>query len=245
MGIFRINMPLLYGERESSAFKRLQMEILKESDDTSIFAWAYPSNGIDPAIADNEAFALLARSPKLFQNSHDVVQADMPVVPGYLEGIRTAVTFNNKGLHLALPLAKPSNRFTLALPLAKSSNGPTPAILGCTKRGMSGQFLAIWLQDVSANGGRYVRVRKDEFNSVSLVSVEQEFEFRMICIETWKFTQRPHVFLSDFLHSGVEKSDAAEKTSGRRNRWFDASTMVTHSEFQAIRADTRKRSRED
>jgi hypothetical protein len=38
-GIFGVNMPLIYGEREKGAFRRLQLEILKSSDDTSIFAW--------------------------------------------------------------------------------------------------------------------------------------------------------------------------------------------------------------
>ncbi|KAL8955751.1 MAG: hypothetical protein Q9193_006510, partial [Seirophora villosa] len=39
LGIFDVNMPLLYGEGRK-AFRRLQYEILKESNDESIFAWA-------------------------------------------------------------------------------------------------------------------------------------------------------------------------------------------------------------
>jgi hypothetical protein len=42
MGIFDVNMPLLYGEG-SKAFKRLQEEILKVSDDQSLFAWGLPA----------------------------------------------------------------------------------------------------------------------------------------------------------------------------------------------------------
>jgi hypothetical protein len=38
LGIFGINMPLLYGEGEG-AFQRLQEEILRRSADSSIFAW--------------------------------------------------------------------------------------------------------------------------------------------------------------------------------------------------------------
>ncbi|KAH7304359.1 heterokaryon incompatibility protein-domain-containing protein [Rhexocercosporidium sp. MPI-PUGE-AT-0058] len=38
MGIFDVNMPLLYGERMKKAFIRLQEEIMKSSDDQSIFA---------------------------------------------------------------------------------------------------------------------------------------------------------------------------------------------------------------
>ncbi|KIO00240.1 hypothetical protein M404DRAFT_153168, partial [Pisolithus tinctorius Marx 270] len=38
MGLFKVNMPMLYGEREK-AFQRLQLEIISMSSDHSIFAW--------------------------------------------------------------------------------------------------------------------------------------------------------------------------------------------------------------
>ncbi|KAG1752154.1 heterokaryon incompatibility protein-domain-containing protein [Suillus lakei] len=38
MGLFDIHMPIIYGEGEK-AFKRLQLEIMKLSDDQTIFAW--------------------------------------------------------------------------------------------------------------------------------------------------------------------------------------------------------------
>jgi hypothetical protein len=38
MGIFDVNMPMLYGE-DVKAFARLQEEIMKTSDDHTIFAW--------------------------------------------------------------------------------------------------------------------------------------------------------------------------------------------------------------
>ena len=38
LGIFKVNMPLLYGEGEK-AFFRLQEEIIRETDDQSLFAW--------------------------------------------------------------------------------------------------------------------------------------------------------------------------------------------------------------
>ncbi|KAI0814169.1 heterokaryon incompatibility protein-domain-containing protein [Xylaria sp. FL0064] len=38
MGLFDVNMPLLYGEK-SKAFRRLQEEIIRRSDDQSILAW--------------------------------------------------------------------------------------------------------------------------------------------------------------------------------------------------------------
>ena len=38
LGVFDVNMPLLYGEGRR-AFLRLQLEIIRKSDDESIFAW--------------------------------------------------------------------------------------------------------------------------------------------------------------------------------------------------------------
>lgn len=38
LGLFEVNMPMLYGEGGERAFVRLQMEIIRMSDDESIFA---------------------------------------------------------------------------------------------------------------------------------------------------------------------------------------------------------------
>jgi hypothetical protein len=51
LGIFDVNMPLLYGEGKK-AFARLEEEILKVSDDQSLFAW-----GLAPPIISMDAFA--------------------------------------------------------------------------------------------------------------------------------------------------------------------------------------------
>jgi hypothetical protein len=40
LGIFEINMPLLYGEGEN-AYVRLQEEIMKNADDQTLFAWDF------------------------------------------------------------------------------------------------------------------------------------------------------------------------------------------------------------
>ncbi|KAK4450382.1 heterokaryon incompatibility protein-domain-containing protein, partial [Podospora aff. communis PSN243] len=43
LGIFDVNMPLLYGEGGARAFLRLQEEIVRRSNDQSIFAWDHLS----------------------------------------------------------------------------------------------------------------------------------------------------------------------------------------------------------
>jgi hypothetical protein len=62
MGLFSVNMAMLYGEG-SRAFQRLQEEILRISDDESIFAW------INKHAKSDELHGLLADSPLQFQDS--------------------------------------------------------------------------------------------------------------------------------------------------------------------------------
>ena len=77
MGLFNINMPTIYGEGRR-AFRRLQEEIMKQSFDTSLFAWGDSENGL-PGYASSLPFSkisttfrhdpllyLLAPSPRWF-----------------------------------------------------------------------------------------------------------------------------------------------------------------------------------
>jgi hypothetical protein len=89
LGIFDINMPLLYGEGKR-AFQRLQEEIIKQSDDHSILAWTgipWQNSG------------LLAHSPADFRGCGNIVRSinSGPIRP-------YAIT--NRGLQINLPLTK-------------------------------------------------------------------------------------------------------------------------------------------
>lgn len=65
MGLFGVNMPMLYGEG-SKAFIRLQEEIMKESSDESIFAWRSDQSS---GVQHRELVGLLAESPDMFKYS--------------------------------------------------------------------------------------------------------------------------------------------------------------------------------
>jgi hypothetical protein len=82
MGLFGINMPLLYGEGRK-AFVRLQEEVIKRSRDQSIFAWRAPSEFVysrflksqqlKPIVVEAATlFGLLAPSPKWFAASGNI-----------------------------------------------------------------------------------------------------------------------------------------------------------------------------
>ena len=61
LGIFSINMPTLYGEGRR-AFQRLQLEIVKQSQDTTLLAWGgWPEETLNPM----DPSAMLSGSPSL------------------------------------------------------------------------------------------------------------------------------------------------------------------------------------
>lgn len=64
MGLFDVNMPLIYGEGEK-AFMRLQEQIIRDKPDDSIFAWS---------CGGFQSVNILAQSPDLFKKSGDVIR---------------------------------------------------------------------------------------------------------------------------------------------------------------------------
>ncbi|KAF7532065.1 hypothetical protein G7054_g8298 [Neopestalotiopsis clavispora] len=70
LGIFDVNMPLLYGEGLLKAFRRLQEEILRDTIDESIFAWWQEGD------RKLEPCGILARTPQDFAHSGDIVEWD-------------------------------------------------------------------------------------------------------------------------------------------------------------------------
>lgn len=69
LGIFDVNMPLLYGEGKK-AFKRLQLELIRMSVDQSIFAWKCPP-GENCKVEERES--ILALSPSWFADCGSII----------------------------------------------------------------------------------------------------------------------------------------------------------------------------
>ena len=107
LGLFSIHMPLLYGEG-SKAFIRLQEEILKTTDDYSLFAW----RAQDPTPSTYRG--LLARSPLEFRDCHSIEREEslstFPINPTPI------------GLHLQLEYLPHPDDKTRILALIRASN---------------------------------------------------------------------------------------------------------------------------
>jgi hypothetical protein len=96
LGIFEVNIPMLYGEGES-AFIRLQEEILKASNDMTLFAWASPPNETDPSAPKYSG--ILARTPKDFARSGNLIHTKSAK-------FNPDFSMTNKGLRISTRLRK-------------------------------------------------------------------------------------------------------------------------------------------
>ncbi len=98
LGIFGVHMPLLYGEGQR-AFIRLQEEILKQSDDQSLFAWS---------CSDTSYRGLLAQTPAYFGNCSNIVRSGLKLG-------RSPYSVTNMGLSIELFMAPWAMETYLAL----------------------------------------------------------------------------------------------------------------------------------
>ncbi|CAH0024498.1 unnamed protein product [Clonostachys rhizophaga] len=115
LGIFGISMPMLYGEGDR-AFMRLQEEIIKETNDMTLFAWQTSDH--DPVRSFDEMHlgaktyrGILAKSPREFSVAHQLRPfADLSLAPEY--------RMTNKGLKLSSEVVlKALNHDTYFMPL--------------------------------------------------------------------------------------------------------------------------------
>ncbi|KAI0532050.1 HET-domain-containing protein [Xylaria digitata] len=134
LGIFDINMPLIYGEGHK-AFRRLQEEILRTTDDQSIFAWHnYDLEGLPVDV--------LARRPSDFADSGSI----SPYTPFRVN--RKATSITNQGIAVELPI------FSIPHPL-HTEHSPfeeIEAILDCQFGSAPGTFPTIKLRSVERGG---------------------------------------------------------------------------------------------
>ncbi|KAI9867970.1 MAG: hypothetical protein M1813_007792 [Trichoglossum hirsutum] len=148
IGIFGINMPMLYGEGER-AFIRLQEEITKVSDDYSLFAWKSLEN----------YNGLLATSLAAFSNSREIISFNSS---SSLSGV---ISITNKGIHLKLRFRSMDN--------AKFQDDVL-AILPCTEKGKE---VAIRMRAISETKEYFVRTESHRLELLDLRDFSQS-EYR-------------------------------------------------------------------
>lgn len=136
LGLFDIHIPTLYGEGDK-AFLRLQEEILRTSDDHSLFAW------IDESASESASSGLLAPSPALFKHCASVV--------AFRDWTEPSLPFSlsNSGLSISLPLVKVSE--------PDASGSTHRALLNCAWSADRSERTYIALEQISARTQQYCR----------------------------------------------------------------------------------------
>jgi hypothetical protein len=149
MGVFNVNMPILYGEGGTKAFKRLQYEIIKVTYDHSIFCWRapLPSSG------------LFANSPANFADFYNVYLKFPRAGRG---AIMAPFTMTNLGLSISLRITEQDSRGDVLCEL-----------LCCQKQGDKYLKLGIFLRPMQSStdvnfidwSNTYRRVRCNEVSA--------------------------------------------------------------------------------
>lgn len=147
LGIFDIHMPMLYGEGDR-AFARLQEEIMKATDDSTLLSWGYKQPWDDRREADT----ILAPTPASFKHCYDLMPSKLNGFP------RPSFSMTQKGLVLALPVRADGSHEHLVY-----------AILACGPRqsidepGCCNSLLAIPLVSTSACDDASFWKEQDEY----------------------------------------------------------------------------------
>ena len=151
LGLFNVNMPLLYGEGKAKAFIRLQEEFLKNSDDESIFAWRTSQE----EALEKPYWSLLASTPNQFEHCRAFRK---PRFVSHREGQPTMIT--NRGVRVEMSL----------IPFVGDVSGTIfLAVLECLHSNtVWGEMVAIILQHLSDLEVQYARIAPEVLMEMSV-----------------------------------------------------------------------------
>ena len=170
LGLFNVNMPLLYGEG-SNAFIRLQMEIIRQSDDESIFAWSRraPLHEVAPSSA------MFANSPADFKDSRDIIRAYQ-----FPWSQRTPYNYTNKGLFFEIRRLESDVDDSLTSQRINSSGevmDPQYIVpLNCRREGLLNTAIVLHLQhlELFRDENRVIRTYFHKLDSLELKAPKQQ-----------------------------------------------------------------------
>jgi hypothetical protein len=148
LGIFNINMPLLYGEGQVRAFARLQEEIMRRTEDHSMFAWS----GVGTDFR-NDMVGFLAPHPSAFTYG----RVDLCELPKRAQPL----SITGRGIRAEVPLIR------------QEGHGENyVAVIGCHKSGSSESYYAIPVTCLKKSSDVYRR-RSPELQTVSVAEAER------------------------------------------------------------------------
>ena len=169
LGLFNVNMPLLYGEG-SKAFVRLQQEIIKTSPDHTIFAWRRPDDW-----RARLSQSVFATSPSFFKTSSRFIP-EMSLVQPQNRRARVNEAFRpfqttNFGLQIHLPVIT-CNEMNLYHGQVVCQVPCRLGVFLCSETSRGDEYAAIWLKKTDASTQRvYGRINAHAIAFVSKSAV--------------------------------------------------------------------------
>ncbi|XTI93556.1 hypothetical protein V2W45_1432693 [Cenococcum geophilum] len=162
MGIFGIYMSMLYGEGER-AFIRLQEEIMRVSDDHSLFAWRS---------TEEDHGGIFATSPSAFANSGNIIQINPS------NSVNSPPTLSSRGIRLSF-------RFRI-----NDRKGSGLAILHCTEVGKESMRLAIHLRDIFLTNEDFAREQSSTLKLLHLGDIDlSQYPLTDLYVRQWRSTR--------------------------------------------------------
>ena len=149
MGLLDVNMPMLYGEGKK-AFHRLQLEIIRSSNDQSIFAWGHDS--------DVRIGSILADDPTFFESCSGVELMDHDE---FLDSLKTRISAEelasiDQDRFGAFPITNRGIHIWMFLRRYHKSNTLFKAYLPCrNKLGTVAITLALWDSNYYRHSGAF------------------------------------------------------------------------------------------
>jgi hypothetical protein len=211
LGIFDINMPLLYGEGEK-AFIRLQEEIIRQTEDHSIFAWHEGSY-----LVKSSSFmaGFFARHPSAFAyqstTHYDAQKLEPANIDSYPTKASETWSVTSRGIRVQLPLLHGDDR--------RRGNDTYLAVLGCQE---SSSRLALNVRPTEEGSDLFCRISYGiERLNAEKAAAADEAEPRTIYFLKTDTERKFDRGLAD--HCWLR---ALEMTSGLRYRLVDASPRV-------------------
>ena len=195
LGLFGVNMPLLYGEGRR-AFLRLQEEIMRTNEDYTLFAWDTTSLSGSLLASFPRDFSMF--EPRLHESIAELVQTSGSDLRDSLSGTPFAL-FPPPDDHLPPHLTSRGLRVTL--PLRHNSGHISSAILGlCHLPEGDTLLLCVHLYSSFPEGNHYQRLH-GESGALGLLpaSAAKEFQYTSINVA------RPSNDVKAFADSGVKE----------------------------------------
>ncbi|KAI9168052.1 HET domain-containing protein [Paramyrothecium foliicola] len=222
LGIFDVNMPLLYGEGHR-AFVRLQEEILKDANDLSLLAWL----STDTTVGNGET-GVFATSPSDFQHAGGLkLDAELRYNPEF--------SMTNKGLRITTTLEQP-----------KAAGGSLVMWLSCHFDRDPSQTVGIYLEPLG--GGVHVRVRSRELflteraqnlaNSApnQLYIAKHVHPAKVQAVAPVEITNRPRIRFEFALEKFEHVATYPAELWDGHNRLFHAAGLGSVTGFHQFRA---------